>query len=78
MSFQNRNLNVINYAGGWTLWHYITKDSIKDIESDKKYFKEISRLCACGDIFFIKSNGLSYARQIVRIQDEIVELGKLN
>lgn len=78
MSFQNKDLNVIAYAGGWTLWHYSTKDAIKDIESDKKYFKAISRLCARGDIIYLRSNGLSYVRQIVRIQDEIVELGKVN
>lgn len=78
MAFQNRNLTVIAYANGFTLWHYKTKDSIKDIENDKKYFKNISTLCACGDIFYFTINGLSYERQIVKLQGDIIEFGKLN
>ena len=31
MAFSSKNLSVINYANGWTMWHYASNDSIEKI-----------------------------------------------
>jgi hypothetical protein len=49
MAFQNKNLSVIAYANGFTLWHYGTQDKSSDIMSDG-YFNDIRTLINAGDI----------------------------
>lgn len=78
MAFQSKNLTVIAYANGNTIWHYKTQDSIESIMNDSKYFGDIWALAACGDIFFITSGGRTYQRQIVKIGEETITLGKLD
>lgn len=31
MAFQNKNLSVIAYANGFTMWHYKTNDCLSDL-----------------------------------------------
>ena len=41
MSFKNRNLSVIAYANGFTLWHYrANDDAIEELEHED-YFSSI-------------------------------------
>ena len=49
---QNRNLTVIAFANGFTLWQYNTRDNIKDVETDG-YFDSIKAIAATGDIIII-------------------------
>lgn len=55
MAFKNKELSVIAYANGFTLWHYTTtEDNLVDIKYD--YFpEEIAKLMACGDIMIINA-----------------------
>lgn len=56
MAYINKDMSVITYANGFTLWHYKThKDSIKDILEDSKYFSVIHTLCNAGDIIIVNS-----------------------
>ena len=56
MAYINKDMSVIAYANGFTLWHYKTnKDSIKDILEDSKYFSVIYTLCNAGDIIIVNS-----------------------
>ena len=48
MAFQNKNLSVLAYANGFTLWHYTTDDDIYAIMQDSSYFDKIWALAACG------------------------------
>ncbi|MDR0967727.1 MAG: hypothetical protein LBL75_02760 [Rickettsiales bacterium] len=55
MAFQNKNLSVIAYANGFTLWHYAADESIKTI-SATGYFNPIKSLMNTGDIIIINAN----------------------
>ena len=56
MSFKNKNLSVVAFCSGWTLWQYYTEDSLKTVELDG-YFDKVSHLCATGDIMIIVAKG---------------------
>lgn len=72
----NRNLSVIAYANGFTLWHYTTGDEIKEVE-DLSYFTKVWTLMNTGDIIIINCADGAHFRQIIGIHNELVELGKM-
>lgn len=53
--FANKNLNVIAYANGFTMWHYKSTDDLETIMTDN-YFQNIYRLCATGDLIIVNSS----------------------
>ncbi len=53
MAFQNKNMSVIAYANGFTLWHYKSDDPIEQICKATYFPKEFVRLCATGDIMIV-------------------------
>lgn len=78
MGFRNKNLAVIAYANGFTMWQYKTEDSIELIDEDIKYFPQsIVTLLAMGDIIIITSKGISYMRQVVDITNGVATIGLL-
>lgn len=79
MAFRNRNMSVIAYANGFTLWHYKAEpdEKLKDIVDDTKYFTPIYTLINTGDIVIINADETG-----IRVIDEIkgsefVKLGNL-
>lgn len=79
MGYKNRNMSVIAYANGFTLWQYKTDDSIDLIDENLGYFpKSIVDLMAMGDMIFISSKGLTYIRQVVNIYNGNVTIGRVN
>lgn len=57
MAFQNKNLSVIAYANGFTLWHYAANETLTAI-SASGYFNNVLTLMNTGDIIIINaSNG---------------------
>lgn len=76
MAFMNRNLSVIAYANGFTLWHYTTEDEIKEVE-DPSYFTKVWTLMNTGDIIIINCADGAHFRQIIGIHNELVDLGKM-
>ena len=52
--FVNKDLSVIAYANGFTLWHYTTKDEISAVERDG-FFNKVYTLCNTGDIILINA-----------------------
>lgn len=76
MAFMNRNLSVIAYANGFTLWHYKTNDAIAEVQ-DPTYFARVAALMNAGDIIIINCDDGAYFRQIKTIAGETVELGKM-
>ena len=78
MAFQNKNIAVIAYANGFTIWHYKTTDSIIDIEKNNTYFpKQMCDLFKTGDMIIITSGFDCYMRCIKSINDNKVSLSKL-
>jgi hypothetical protein len=78
MAFKNRNMSVIAYANGFTLWHYSSSDNtLAEIETDG-YFNPINKLCAVGDIIVINATDTTGMRRIASIDDGQVKLTKLS
>lgn len=75
MAFNNKNLSVVAYANGFTLWHYKTKEeNMADIKND--YFPErIISLMACGDIMMINAKDTTEILAIKTLYP--ITLGKL-
>ncbi len=77
--FRNKNLSVIAFANGWTLWQYYTKDSLEKVEVDG-YFDKINTLCATGDIIIIVAKGQVEKESAIRsilLEDGVVKLKHL-
>ena len=52
MSFLSKDLSVLAYANGFTLWHYKTEDKYVDVLSDD-YFNDASTVMVVGDIIVV-------------------------
>lgn len=76
MAFMNKNLSVIAYANGFTLWYYKTEDTITGVE-DPSYFTIVQTLMNDGDIIIINCKDGAHFRQIVSAHSGLVELGKM-
>jgi len=60
--FKARNLSVLAYANGFTLWHYITPDLAADIDTSG-YFADARDMLRVGD--FIIATHLNWDLIIV-------------
>ena len=49
MAFQSKDLSVLAYANGFTLWHYATTDLGADVDS-ASYFDDASDMVRIGDM----------------------------
>ena len=49
MSYQSKNLSVLAYANGFTLWHYTTADEAATVDS-AGYFNAAADMLRVGDI----------------------------
>ena len=79
MSFKNRNMSVIAFANGFTLWHYKADEgeTLKSIVDNQKYFTPIHHLMNVGDIIIINAEETGM-RVIDAIKSsESVKLGNL-
>lgn len=49
MAFQSKNLSVLAYANGFTLWHYTTPDASAVVDT-AGYFNSVADMVRVGDI----------------------------
>ena len=75
MAFNSRNLSVIAYAQGFTLWYYKTGDYLKDIQ-DGYFPKNALDLMNVGDIIIINAGDTTGIRAIKTLDPFVLE--KLN
>ncbi len=76
MAFQNKNLSVIAYANGFTLWHYKESATLATITASG-YFSSLKNLMNTGDIILINgSNGSTI--KVVAVADGVVTVGALS
>ena len=54
MAFQNKNLSVIAYANGFTLWHYAADENLA-VVTGAGYFNGVKTLMNTGDIVIINA-----------------------
>lgn len=59
MAYDARNLSVLSYANGFTLWHYRTEDPAAAVDN-AGYFNEAARMLREGD-FILVNAGLGTA-----------------
>lgn len=63
MAFQNKNLSVIAYANGFTLWHYVENETMAKI-SASGYFNSVQTLMNTGDIVIINASDSTAIKKI--------------
>jgi hypothetical protein len=49
MAFEAKNLSVLAYSNGFTLWHYATKDVASDVDTSA-YFNDAADMLRTGDM----------------------------
>lgn len=76
MSFQNKNLSVIAYANGFTLWHYSANESVATITANG-YFNPVRTLMNIGDIVIINGSDNTVLKKI-NITTQNVTTGTLS
>ena len=69
MAFQNKNLSVIAYANGFTLWHYTANETMATITASG-YFDGVSTLMNSGDIVIINASD-STAIKTIKVVDSV-------
>ena len=69
MAFQNKNLSVLCYAQGFTLWHYKTDDPMNEV-LQPSYFSSVYGMINVGDIMVLTCNDKSGFRIISDITDK--------
>ncbi|MBR0128412.1 MAG: hypothetical protein IJM09_01210 [Neisseriaceae bacterium] len=63
MAFQNKNLSVIAYANGFTLWHYAANETLATI-STSGYFNAVKTLMNTGDIVLVNASDKTSIKKI--------------
>lgn len=63
MAFQNKNLSVIAYANGFTLWHYAAQETMATIIASG-YFNGVKTLMNTGDIVIINASDNTSIKKI--------------
>lgn len=77
--FRNKDLSVVAYANGWSLWQYYAEDSLEKVMVDG-YFDKVSHLCATGDIMIIVAKGQVGKETAIRsmvLENGVVKLKNL-
>jgi hypothetical protein len=55
MAFQSKDLSVLAYANGFTLWHYTTTDIATDIDT-ASYFDTAANMMRVGDMIMANTD----------------------
>lgn len=70
--FLNKNMSVVAYANGFTLWHYkSTQDSLEQIEW-AGYFDKIVTLMAIGDIVIINGKDSTEICAVTELSPSVI------
>lgn len=55
MTVNTKNLSVLAYSNGFTLWHYKTNDASADVDTEG-YFNDVSHIMNIGDIIIANTD----------------------
>lgn len=55
MTYSSKNLSVLAYANGFTLWHYVTADAASTVD-DRGYFNDAADMLRAGDMILLNSS----------------------
>ena len=80
MAFKSKDLSVIAYANGFTLWHYTTPDAAEDVDTTG-YFNLAADMLRIGDMILANTDtGSGFASGILHVSsnsDGIVDVDDL-
>ena len=76
MAFQNKNLSVIAYANGFTLWHYAASETMTAITTSG-YFNLVKTLMNTGDVIIINASDKTSIKKIA-VSDSAVTTAALD
>ncbi|MBO7066803.1 MAG: hypothetical protein J6W40_04240 [Alphaproteobacteria bacterium] len=76
MAFQNKNLSVIAYANGFTLWHYAANETLATIAT-AGYFNNVKTLMNIGDIVIVNGSD-STSIKVVGVSSDNITLSALS
>ena len=65
MSFAIRNLSVLSYAQGFTLWHYTEVATARATMDTSGYFNNASDVLAVGDMMIIRGSDIGLGLTVV-------------
>lgn len=71
MAFQNKNMSVIAFANGFTLWHYKSRDDSLKTICELRYFNKIHTLMNTGDIVIINGKDTTGIRMVELVGDDV-------
>lgn len=74
--FLNRNMSVIAYANGFTLWQYYGKEDTLETILQPGYFEKVVTLMAIGDIVIISAKDGTAIRAVTELSPS-VKIGPL-
>jgi hypothetical protein len=69
MAFVTRNISVLAYANGFTLWHYVSPDKMAAIR-EPSYFNGAEYLRK-GDMVLVNSGDVSGTLVVSQVEDRI-------
>ena len=77
MAFAVRNLSVLAYANGFTLWHYNGGSDAAEPSRDKHFFTGAGDMLASGDILMVSATSGGCLLSVVADNDRLatVKLG---
>lgn len=70
MAFQNKNLSVIAYANGFTLWHYAANEKLNVI-TVSGYFDSVKTLMNTGDVIIINASDSTSIKKVTATADAV-------
>jgi hypothetical protein len=73
MAFQHKNLSVVAYANGFTIWHYKTEDQLEELLNG--YFDAVSDLMNKNDMLVLNCGDQNCIMFVKSIEDRKVKLG---
>lgn len=71
MAFENKNMAVIAYADGFTMWHYKTTDLLIDI-TKPGYFNDILKISNTGDVVIINAFDGTFIASFVQESERVI------
>lgn len=74
MAYNPTNLSALNYANGFSLWHYRTGDAGAEV-AEVGYFNSASRILRAGDFIFVNAGDGSATMVVTGSAHGAVELG---
>lgn len=78
MAFNPKEMSVIAYANGFTLWHYKSDDTIEQISAEKYFPYGFIQLAATGDIMIVNAGDGTCIKQVDIISAHEMKLKQLN